>query len=66
MLGLWVMLTQDYGHITIKSTGSEHRDCNIKVTLNHKISVAFHNLKKYDSQHIIRALSKFDFKTSVI
>ena len=35
-------------HITGKYRGSAHRDCNINLKLNHKISIAFHNLKNYD------------------
>ena len=34
-------------HIIGKDRGSAHRDRNINVKLNHKISVAFHNLKNY-------------------
>ena len=30
----------------------ESKHCNIKVKLNHKIPVEFHNLKNYDS-HLI-------------
>ena len=41
-------------HITGKYGGSAHRDCNINVTLNHKIPIIFHNLKNYDS-HLINA-----------
>ena len=32
-------------HFTTKYRGSAHRYCNIKVKLNHKIPVAFRNLK---------------------
>ena len=32
-------------HITVKYRGSVHRDCNINLKLNRKISVVFHNLK---------------------
>ena len=39
-------------YITGKYTDSAHRDCNINVKLNHKISVVFYNLKNYDS-HLI-------------
>ena len=63
---LRVMLMQDYCHIAVKYKGPAHRDCNIKVKLNHKIPVVFYNLKKYDSHRIMQALSKFDFKTNVI
>ena len=36
---------RDHCHINGKHRGSAHRDCNINVKLNHKISVVFHNLK---------------------
>ena len=45
---------RDHCHITGKHRGSAHRDCNINVKLNHKISVVFHNLKKYDSHLIMQ------------
>ena len=40
---------KDHCHITRKYSGSVHRDCDVKVKVNHKISVTFHNLKNYDS-----------------
>ena len=36
---------RDHGHITGKYSASTHRDCNIKVKLNHKIPVMFQNFK---------------------
>ena len=36
--------------ITVKYRRFAHRDCNIKVNLNHKTLIVFHNLKNYDSQ----------------
>ena len=53
-------------HITVKYRGSAHRDCNINVKLNHKISIVFHNLKNYDSHLIMQELGKFNFKINVI
>ena len=41
-------------HITGKYRGSAHRDFNINLKLNHKIPVAFRNLKNYDSHLIIK------------
>ena len=35
-------------HIIGKYRGSTHRNCNIKVKLNHKIPIVFQNLKNYD------------------
>ena len=45
--------------------GSAHRDCNINLKLNHKISIVFHNLKNYDSHLIMQELGKFNLKKSV-
>ena len=52
--------------ISPEHRGSAHRDCNIKVELNHKILVAFHNLESYDSHLIMQELSKFHFKINLI
>ena len=43
-----------------------HNGCNIKVTLNHKISAVFYNLKNYDSHIIMQSLGKFNFEINVI
>ena len=42
-----------YCHITGKYGSSAHRDFNINVKLNHKVSVVFYNLKNYDSHFIM-------------
>ena len=39
---------RDHCHILGNYRGSAHRDCNINVELNHKIPVAFQNLRNYD------------------
>ena len=57
---------RDYCHITGKYRGSGHRDCNINITLNHKISTVFHNLKNHDSHLVMQELGKFNFKINVI
>ena len=49
---------RDHCHVTGKYGGSAHRDSNINVKLNHKIPVAFHNLKNYDSHLIMQELGK--------
>ena len=53
-------------HITEKYRGSAHRDYNINLLLNHKIPIALHNLKIYDSHLIMQELSKFNLKINVI
>ena len=56
---------RDHCNFTEKCRSSSSRDFNIKVKLNHKIPVAFHNLKKYDSHLIMQELDKINFKSSV-
>ena len=36
---------RDNCHIAGKYRGSAHRDCNINLKLNHKITITLHNLK---------------------
>ena len=36
-----------------------HWDCNIKVRLNHKVPIPFHNLNNYDLHLIMQELNKF-------
>ena len=58
---------RDNCHITGKYRGSEHRNCNINVKLNHKTPVVFHNLeKKCDSHLLTQELGKFNLKINVI
>ena len=45
---------RDYYHIAGKYRGSAKRYCNEKVKLNHKISIAFHNLENYDSHLLMQ------------
>ena len=40
---------RDHWHIPGKYASSAHRDCNVNLKLNHKISVVFHNLKNFES-----------------
>ena len=49
-----------------KYRDSAHTDCNIKVKLNHKISVVFHNLKFHDSYLITQEVGELNFKVNVI
>ena len=56
----------DHCNITGNYRGSAHRDCNMNVTLNHKIPAVFRNLKNYDSHPIMQELGKFNLKIIVI
>ena len=57
---------KDHCHITGKYRGYPNIDYNINVKLNHKIPVAFHNLKNYDSLLIMQELGKLNLKINVI
>ena len=57
---------KDHCHIKGNYKGSAHRNCNIKVKLNHKIPVFFNNLKNYDSHSIMQVFRKFNFKEDVL
>ena len=52
---------RDHCHITGFCWG-----CNINLKISKKVPVIFHNLKGYDSRLILKELSKFDCRISVI
>ena len=52
--------------MTGKYRGAAHWSCNINLKLTKKIHVIFHNLKGYDIHLIIKEISKFDVKVSVM
>ena len=56
----------DHCHLSGKSRGAAHWNCNINFQLTKKISVIFHNLRGYDSHLIFAELDKFDIKRNVI
>ena len=52
---------RDHCHITGKSRGSAHQECNLKLRIkpeNLKIPVIFHNLQDYDSHFILQQISE--------
>ena len=53
-------------NIAEKHTGSANRDRNKNLKLNHKTSVAFNNLKNYDSHVIMQEIGTFILKKIVI
>ena len=57
---------RNHCYITGKYRGAAHWRCNINLKLTKKIPVIFHNLRGYDSHLIIKEISKFDVKVSVI
>ena len=57
---------RDHCHITGKYRGAAHWSCNINLKLSKKVPAIFHNLRGYDIHLIIKEISKFDVKVSVI
>ena len=57
---------RDHCQINGKYSASAHRGFNIKVKLNHKISVVFHNLNNHDVRLIMQELGKFSVKINPI
>ena len=57
---------RDHCHITGKYRGAANWSCIINLELTKKIPVIFHNLIGYDRHLIIKEISKFDVKVSVI
>ena len=54
---------RDHCHITGKYRGAAHTACNLKLRLNPKttaIPVVFHNLRGYDSNLLMQAISKVE------
>lgn len=47
-----------HNHFTGKFITACHSDCNIRIQKRQRIAVVFHNLKNYDSKHIIKSLHK--------
>ena len=56
----------DHCHIAGKYRDAAHWSCNIHLKLSKKIPVIFHNLRRYDSHLILKEISKFDVRVSVI
>ena len=57
---------RDHCHITGKYRGAAHWSCNTNLMMSKRIPVIFHNLEGYNSHLIIKEVSKFDVKISVI
>ena len=57
---------RDHCHITGKYSGGSYWSYNINLKMSKKIPVIFHNLRGYDSHLIIKEISKFDVKVSVM
>ena len=63
--GLWKV--RDHDHITRQYRGAAHSKCNqqLRISPYHTpIPVFFHNLKNYDSHHLISAIGRTEEKTT--
>ena len=52
---------RDHYHVR---EGSSHKECNIKIKLNHKIHIIFHNVRNYDS-HLNMQVVKLNSKINI-
>ena len=57
---------RDHCHIARKYRDAAHWSCNNDLEMTKKITAIFHNLRGYDSHLIIKEISKFDGKVTVI
>ena len=65
--GLWKV--RDHDHLTGKYRGPAHSKCNLTLRIDPyrtPISVFFHNLKNYDSHHIISAIGRTEEKKTAV
>ena len=64
--GLWKV--KDHCHITGEYRGAAHSKCNQQLRIDPfrtPIPVVFHNLKNYDSHHLISAIGRTEEKTTI-
>jgi hypothetical protein len=57
---------RDHNHINNLYRGAAHNKCNLQLRLSYKIPIIFHNLKGYDSHHLMQHIGLFKKKISVI
>ena len=65
--GLWKV--KDHCHITGEYRGAAHSKCNQQLRIDPfrtPIPVFFHNLKNYDSHHLISAIGRTEEKTTAV
>jgi len=60
---------KDHCHITGRYRGAAHSECNKKLQINPKtdqIPVVFHNLRGYDTHHLMQAMSQLEKEVKCI
>ena len=56
----------DHCHITGKFRGAAHNQCNLKLKIQKKLPIIFHNLEGYDEHIIFKEPNNFDVTIDVI
>jgi len=54
---------RDHCHIMGTFRGASHSSCNLNFQFTGRTAVVFHNLRGYDSHHIMQGLGKYDDKS---
>ena len=65
--GLWKV--RDHDHLTGKYRGAAHSKCNLSLRIDPyhtPIPIFFHNLKNYDSHHLISVIGRTEEKKTII
>ena len=57
---------RDHSHVTGKYRGAAHRNCDVDISLNYKVSIVFSNLKSCDVHFVMQELGKLDIKVNFI
>ena len=57
---------REHNHISEEYRGASCKKCNDNLRLSHKIPVIFHNLRGYDSHHLMQELGRFKKQINVI
>ena len=57
---------RDHNHVSGFYRGAAHDKCNLEFKVSNRIPILFHNLKGYDSHHLIKHLGQFNKEIKVI
>src|SRR6266536_2315918 len=57
---------RDHCHVSGKYRGAAHNKCNLQLKLSSEIPVIFHNLKGYDTHHLMLKLGEFHKNIKVV
>ena len=57
---------RDHCHVSGKYRGAAHNECNLQLKLSHQIPIIFHNLKGYDTHHLMLKIGELKKNINVI